>query len=474
MCGLPLPSNDGEARFNVSQSFLPHGSGLAFGYAGGAFFHEKDFHCGEDDFDIFDQAGSGYIHEIHQEFVIGGGVVLAIDLGIAGKAAFTLKAEGPFGDVFFILGRDFRTFRPGTYNGHVSLEDIQKLGELVKADGPDNAPHFCNAGIVFPCGKAGHAVFFSIHAHASEFQYVKLFPILGQPPLAVEDAAAVGSLDGNSSNNHERRKYNYSDKGENNVHEPFEEKILRCRIVTMNHEHGQMEKVYLLCTAHDDIPYPGNDITGDVMGQAVFHNDISFMAVETADENDASIFNNRRGYVSYNVFGQDNIGHFEMGIHATALHDMIHVHAIFIAYQYCRHRRMGMEIPAVCSDGPSDYDETLYYKSPYQGKGIHEMTVYHGHHYIEKTIGDENGQCLAVYQIWYPEKVDGIAAIESGNQVIDDKEETYHHIIAQIIKGIGHFVSIVQSPGQGKYRSQQEQVKELHDADVQSLVCIAV
>ena len=102
------------------------------------------------------------------------------------------------------------------------------------------------------------------------------------------------------------------------------------------------------------------------------------------------------------------------------------------------------------------------------------MTVYHGHHYIEKTIGDENGQCLAVYQIRYPEKVDGIAAIESGNQVIDDKEETYHHIITQIIKGIGHFVSIVQSPGQSKYRSQQEQVKELHDADVQSLVSIAV
>ena len=51
---------------------FPHGGGLAFGYAGGAFFHEKDFHCGEDDFDIFDQAGSGYIHEIYQEFIIGG------------------------------------------------------------------------------------------------------------------------------------------------------------------------------------------------------------------------------------------------------------------------------------------------------------------------------------------------------------------------------------------------------------------
>lgn len=124
-----MPRSQSQSRSRPrSQSFLPHGGGLAFGYAGGAFFHEEDLHGAEDDFNIFSQTGSGYIHEIHQEFVIGGGVVLAINLGIAGKAAFTLKAEGPFGDVFFILGRDFRTFRPGTYNGHVSLKDIQKLG----------------------------------------------------------------------------------------------------------------------------------------------------------------------------------------------------------------------------------------------------------------------------------------------------------------------------------------------------------
>jgi hypothetical protein len=104
---------------------FPHGGCLAFGYAGGAFLHEQNFHCGEDDFDIFDQAGSGYIHEIHQEFVIGGGVVLAVDLGVAGEAAFALEAEGPFGDVFFILGGDFRPFRPGTYNGHIALKDVQ-------------------------------------------------------------------------------------------------------------------------------------------------------------------------------------------------------------------------------------------------------------------------------------------------------------------------------------------------------------
>lgn len=470
-----MPRSQSQSRSRPrSQSFLPHGGGLAFGYAGGAFFHEEDLHGAEDDFNIFSQTGSGYIHEIHKEFVIGGGIILAVDLGVAGEAAFTLKAQWPFGNVFFILGRDFWPFRSWSYNGHIALEDIQKLREFVEANGSDDAAHFGNTGVIVSCGEAGHAVFFGVHAHASEFQYVKFFPVLGQPPLAIEDAAAVGSLDGNSSNNHERRKYNYSDEGENNVHEPFEEKILRCRIVTMNHEHGQMEKVYLLCTAHDDIPYPGNDITGDVMGQAVFHNDISFMAVETADENDASIFNDRRGYVSYNVFGQDNIGHFEMGIHATALHDMIHVHTILITYQYCRYWRMGMKIPSVNRKGPDNDDNALNYESSNERQRIHQMAVYKGYHNVEETIGNKDGQGLAVNQIRYPGQMNGVAPVEAGDQIIDNEEKSYHYIIAQIIKGIGHFISIVQPPGQGKYRSQQEQVKELHDADVQSLVRIAV
>lgn len=123
---MPRSQSQSQSRSRPrSQSFLPHGGGLAFGYAGGAFFHEEDLHGAEDDFNIFSQTGSGYIHEIHKEFVIGGGVVLAVDLGVAGEAAFALEAEGPFGDVFFILGGDFRPFRSWPYDGHIALKDVQ-------------------------------------------------------------------------------------------------------------------------------------------------------------------------------------------------------------------------------------------------------------------------------------------------------------------------------------------------------------
>lgn len=121
----PLPSNDKEARFKVSWSFLPHGSGLAFGYAGGAFFHEKDLHGREHDLEVFEEAGLGDIHQIHQELVVGRRIVLAIDLGIAGESALGLETEVPLRKFFFVLGGNLGALGAGAYDGHVAFQDVQ-------------------------------------------------------------------------------------------------------------------------------------------------------------------------------------------------------------------------------------------------------------------------------------------------------------------------------------------------------------
>ena len=107
------PCKRGEARFKVSQSFFPHGSGLAFGYAGGAFFHKQDLHGREHDLEVFEEAGLGDIHQIHQELVVGRRIVLAIDLGIAGESALGLEAEVPLREFFFVLGGNLGAFRAG-------------------------------------------------------------------------------------------------------------------------------------------------------------------------------------------------------------------------------------------------------------------------------------------------------------------------------------------------------------------------
>lgn len=104
---------------------FPHSGGLAFGYAGGAFFHEKDLHSGEHDFKVFEEAGLGDIHQIHQELVVGRRIVLTIDLSIAGESALGLEAEVPLREFFFVLGGNLGALGAGSYDGHVAFQDVQ-------------------------------------------------------------------------------------------------------------------------------------------------------------------------------------------------------------------------------------------------------------------------------------------------------------------------------------------------------------
>lgn len=56
-----------------------------------ALLHKQNLHGRKDDFKVFEQAGTGNVHEIQQQFVIRGGVVLAVDLSVASEAAFGLE-----------------------------------------------------------------------------------------------------------------------------------------------------------------------------------------------------------------------------------------------------------------------------------------------------------------------------------------------------------------------------------------------
>lgn len=80
---LPIHSLPHMHRFRLRRN-------LSFGHPGGTLLHEQDLHRGKDNLEIFKQTGLGDIHEIQEQFVVGGGVVLAVDLGVAGKAAFGL------------------------------------------------------------------------------------------------------------------------------------------------------------------------------------------------------------------------------------------------------------------------------------------------------------------------------------------------------------------------------------------------
>lgn len=174
---------------------------LPFRYSFRALLHKEDLHGRKHDLEVFEEAGLGDIHQIHQELVVGRRIVLAIDLSIAGESALGLEAEVPLGEFFFVLGGNLGALGAGSYDGHVAFQDVQELREFIEADSADEAADGGDTGIVLAGGESRYAVFFGIHAHTTEFVDREYFPVFGETVLLVEGGATV-SFDKEANDEH--------------------------------------------------------------------------------------------------------------------------------------------------------------------------------------------------------------------------------------------------------------------------------
>lgn len=206
--------------------FSTHSSGLILRNSLRALLHKEDLHGREHDLEVFEEAGLGDIHQIQQELVVGGRIVLAVDLSIAGEAALGLEAEVPLREFFFVLGGDLGALWARAYDGHVAFQDIQELGKLVKADGADEAADRGDAGIVLAGGESRYAVFFGIHAHTAEFVDREYLPVFGETVLLVEGGAAI-SFDKKTNDEHGDGEDDEGCKGEDDVDDALPEEVLK-------------------------------------------------------------------------------------------------------------------------------------------------------------------------------------------------------------------------------------------------------
>lgn len=199
---------------------------LPFRYSLRALLHKQDLHGREHDLEVFEEAGLGDIHQIHQELVVGRRIVLAVDLGIAGESALGLETEVPLREFFFVLGGNLGALGAGAYDGHVAFQDVQELREFIEADGADEATDGGDAGIVLAGGESRYAVFLGIHAHAAEFVDGEDFAVFGEAVLLVEGGASV-SFDEEPDDDHRDREDEEGSEGECDVDEAFPEEELR-------------------------------------------------------------------------------------------------------------------------------------------------------------------------------------------------------------------------------------------------------
>ena len=206
--------------------FSTHSSGLPLRNSLRALLHKQDLRSREHDLEVFEEAGLGDIHQIHQELVVGRRIVLAIDLSIAGESTLSLEAEVPLRKFFFVLGGNLGALGAGAYDGHVAFQDVQELGELVDTDSTDEAADRGDSWIVLACGESGNTVFFGIHAHTAEFVDRKYLPVFGEAVLLVEGGAAV-SFDKETDDEHGDGEDDEGCEGEDDVDDALPEEVLR-------------------------------------------------------------------------------------------------------------------------------------------------------------------------------------------------------------------------------------------------------
>lgn len=153
----------------------------------------------------------------------------------------------------------------------------------------------------------------------------------------------------------------------------------------------------LVSAAHDDVADAGQDEGVDAVGDAVFHDDISLMAVDTAAKDGLGI-RETLIQISEALFGGEGADDFEVDVHAVALDEGVHL-TPFAQNNDGLFRRKFSEIPVVREGAPANDEGKLDEEGETKRNGIHEVTVEEDCDDVHHGIGKEDCQCLAVNKV---------------------------------------------------------------------------
>lgn len=158
-----------------------------------------------------------------------------------------------------------------------------------------------------------------------------------------------------------------------------------------------MEEVDLVGAAHDDVADAGQDERVDAAGNAVFHDDISLMAVDAAEEDGLGVLKCFI-QVAKAFFGGEGADNFEMDVHAVALDERVHL-TPFAQNNDGLFRRKFSEIPVVCEGAPANDEGKLDEENETKRNRIDEVTIEEDSDDVHHGIGKEDCQCLAVNKV---------------------------------------------------------------------------
>ena len=250
----------------------------------GALFGEEDADGVEHKLEIRHHVHLVYVQKVKLQLFVGVRVVLPVDLGVAREARLDLEAELELGQVFFILARDLRALRPGSDDGHVALQDVDKLGQLVQAAGADKVAHRRDARVPVAGGKPRDAVLLRVNTHRAELDDLKLPAVLREAHLLVKDRAAVVGLDQDGRQQEKGTQHNEAEKRDEDIKGALDRQILERFCRTAHGENRRCEGFDVRCAAHDNVPDMGQEEAADIVLGTVFAQAVHQRRVHARDE----------------------------------------------------------------------------------------------------------------------------------------------------------------------------------------------
>lgn len=335
----------------------------------------------------------GDVHQVELELVIGGGVVLAVDLSVAGDAGLGLQAEPELGHFLLILGSDLRAFRTGADKAHVAPEHVDQLGQLIQAEHADDPADLGDAVVVVAGGKPGYAVLFRVRPHGAEFHDLEFLSVLGQAGLPVDGRTAVRA-DGQGDDRHERGCEDEADGRSEDVKSPLDDDVFRIRRIAADVQHRQMHDVHGQGAAHQQIADPRNDEAGDMVFDTVLQDDVPVMAVDPAEE-DSMHIPGQHGHVLLQAFlcgagADDLIALVQAVLVQDVFHALLHiVDDVGLA---------GFGVPEVQCVGPPAPDDgecRLAAEREKERQDVVQRAEDHGGHQEDDRVGEKGCQKLA-------------------------------------------------------------------------------
>ena len=253
--------------------------------AGGALGAEKDAHSGEHQFQIRQHVHVVDVHQVKFQLLIGFGIVLAVDLGIAGQPGLDLQPQLEIRHSPVILLRDLRPLRSGADDAHIANQDVPELGQLIQPAFPDDPAHRRDPVVVIAGAQPGNAVLFRVHAHGPELDDLEKLAVLGQPDLLIEDRAAVIGLDGDGRDQKDRGQHDQPQGRAHRVEDPLQQPILRPQLLPPCHHDRAVKGLDMLRPLHDHIAHMGQEESPDVILFAILQDAVSAVGIDPRHKN---------------------------------------------------------------------------------------------------------------------------------------------------------------------------------------------